>query len=49
MLDFQSAKARGARLPGTGNLIDQFLSEPAVPEFSGRAFLRGEFAMVVGK
>ena len=49
MLDFQFAKARGARLPGAENLIDQFLSELAIPDNSGPASLRGEFAKVVGR
>ena len=49
MLDIQFAKARGARLPGAESLIDQFLSELAIPDNPGRASLDGECAKVVGQ
>jgi hypothetical protein len=49
VLDFQFAKAWGARLPGAENLIDQSLSEVAIPDSSGPASLRAEFAKVVGQ
>ena len=48
MLDFQSAKAWGARLPGAENLIDQFPSELAIPDNSGPASI-GDFAEVMGQ
>ena len=49
MLDIQFAKAWGARLPGTENLIDQSLSELAIPDNSVWASLSGQFSKVVGR
>ena len=49
MLDFQFAKNWGARLTGAESLIDQSLSELAIPKSSGPASLRDEFAKVVGQ
>jgi hypothetical protein len=49
VLDFQFAKAWGARLPGAENLIDQSLSELAISDNSVGASLNGQFAKAVGQ